>query len=496
MPARGKPQRLKAALKRAIAILLALFAIAFGTRVWQVIRVPAQPIDPPLVINDVSQLNPIRVGRIIAPTTTEEIVAAVREHAGPISIGGARHSMGGQIATDGALHIDMRRFNRIRQFSPEARTITVEAGATWRQIQEAIDPSDMSVRIMQSYANFTVGGSLSVNGHGRYVGLGPIVNGVKSFTLVLADGSLLEASPARNAEIFFGAIGGYGALGVIIEATLELTDNASVKRQTQVLPTAAYKQYFFEHVRGRESPVLHSANIFPDDYATLRAVTLSRTSDPVTSTARLLPTAGAYRLNRLAFWIATEWPFGKLIQRRIVDPLYFVGEPVTWRNYEASRDVAELEPASRDTSTYLLQEYFVPVERFDEFASQMRRILIRHDVNCVNVSIRHATPDPGTLLAWARSEVFAFVIYYKQGTDEAAQEAVGVWSRELIDAALSTGGSYYLPYQLHATEDQFRRAYPRAAEFLALKQRLDATDKFRNRLIDKYLRPPAAPGGR
>ena len=178
-----------------------------------------------------------------------------------------------------------------------------------------------------------------------------------------------------------------------------------------------------------------------------------------------------------------------------MDPLHFAGESVTWRNYEASRDVAELEPASRDTSTYLLQEYFVPVERFDEFASQMRSILIRHDVNVVNVSIRHATADPGTLLAWARSEVFAFVIYYKQGTDEAAQEAVAVWSRELIDAALSAGGSYYLPYQLHATEDQFRRAYPRAAEFLALKQRVDATHKFRNRLIDKYLRPSAAPGG-
>lgn len=74
-------------------------------------------------------------------------------------------------------------------------------------------------------------------------------------------------------------------------------------------------------------------------------------------------------------------------------------------------------------------------------------------------------------LAWARTEVFAFVIYYKQRSDEAAQKEVGAWTRELIDAALSSGGSYYLPYQLHATDEQFRRAYPRAAEFFALKQR-------------------------
>ena len=62
-------------------------------------------------------------------------------------------------------------------------------------------------------------------------------------------------------------------------------------------------------------------------------------------------------------------------------------------------------------------------------------------------------------------------------------------TRELIDAALDGGGSYYLPYQLHATEEQFLRAYPRAPEFLVLKQRLDRSNKFRNELLDKYLRP-------
>jgi FAD/FMN-containing dehydrogenase len=486
-----KQTRLKNAVRRGIILTLTLLILGFGASVWQVIRAPAWPRDSSLIVNDVSQLNPIRVSGIVVPTTTEEIVAAVQDHPGPVAIGGARHSMGGQVATEGALHIDMRHFNQILEFSPANKTITVQAGATWRQIQEVIDPADLSVRIMQSYANFTVGGSLSVNGHGRYVGLGPLIHAVKSFKLVLADGSLVDVSPSSGQEIFFGAIGGYGALGVITEATLELTDNSRVRRHTEVLPITAYKQYFFDHVRGRESPVFHSANISPDHYTTVRAVTLSRTADPVTISDRLIPAGQEYRQNRLAFWIATEWPFGKLIQRNVVDPIYFAGEPVTWRNYEASRDVADIEPASRDASTYLLQEYFVPVARFDEFVPQMRNILRRHNVNVVNVSIRHSLPDSGSLLAWARTEVFAFVIYYKQGTDKSAQAASGVWARELIDAALSVGGSYYLPYQLHATEEQFRRAYPRAGEFVVLKQRLDPLNKFRNQLVDKYLRLPA-----
>lgn len=156
-------------------LILTLIILGLGVRVRQVIQVPGEPPEPSLIVNDVSQLNPIRVHTIIEPTTTEEIVVALRDHRGPITIGGARHSMGGQIATEGALHIDMRQFDAIRNFSAAGKTITVQAGATWRQIQEVIDPADLSLRIMQSYANFTVGGSLSVNGHGRYVGLGPLI---------------------------------------------------------------------------------------------------------------------------------------------------------------------------------------------------------------------------------------------------------------------------------------------------------------------------------
>lgn len=119
----------------------------------------------------------------------------------------------------------------------------------------------------------------------------------------------------------------------------------------------------------------------------------------------------------------------------------------------------------------------------------MRQTLQNHGVNAIYVSIRHAKQDPGSLLAWARTEVFAFVIYYKQGTSDPDKEQVGVWTRELIDASLDLGGTYYLPYQLHATQQQFQKAYPRSGEYLALKRRLDPTYKFRSAFIDKYLHP-------
>ncbi|MBI1723718.1 MAG: FAD-binding oxidoreductase [Gemmatimonadetes bacterium] len=489
-PNTARPRRsVRRALGPVGGLVVGAAALTFTTAVWRVIRTPVEPATPPSIVNDVTQLNPIAVGEVIAPTTAEEIQDAVRRHPGPIAIGGARHSMGGQTATEGALHIDLRRYNRILDFSPAQKAITVQAGTTWRQIQEHIDSADLSVRIMQSYANFTVGGSLSVNVHGRYVGLGPIILSVRSLKVVLADGSLLEVSRTMHPDVFYGVIGGYGGLGVITEATLELADNVRVKRHDRTMPIAEYRRYFFEHVRDWSSAVFHNADIYPNDYATVHAVTYATTEEPVTVPDRLIPNDRSYRFSRFAFWVLSAWPFGKTIRRRLLDPLIYRGEPVTWRNYEASYDVAALEPASRERSTYVLQEYFVPVARFDAFVPRLRDVLQRHHVNVINISIRHARQDPGSLLAWARSEVFAFVLYYKQGTDAAARHRVGVWTRELIDAALMVGGSYYLPYQLHATPEQFLRAYPRAPEFFVLKQRLDPTNKFRNRLWDTYYQP-------
>jgi FAD/FMN-containing dehydrogenase len=399
--------------------------------------------------------------------------------------------MGGQIATEGGLHIDMRRFDRIVALDVGEKTITVQAGTRWRQIQERIDPDNLSVKIMQTYADFTVGGSLSVNAHGRYVGFGPLIQSVKSITVVLADGTLVTATPTRNSDVFYGVIGGYGGLGVITEATLELVDNERLRRVHRTMPVEAYANYFMREVLQPGGVVLHNGDLYPNDYDTVDAVSYVETSDPVTVPDRLVAEGHSYRLNRLLFWVVSEWPGGKGIRRYLVDPIELRGEPVSWRNHEASYTTAELEPASRERSTYVLQEYFVPVKHFDEFVPRLRAVLRQHAVNVINVSIRFANADPGSILAWARTDVFAFVLYYKQGTDPASVREAGVWTRELVDAALNVGGSYYLPYQLHATVAQFRQAYPRSAEFFALKKRLDPTNKFRNELWDKYHPDPS-----
>jgi len=439
-----------------------------------------------LIVNDVTRLNPVAVWAVATPTSTEAVQEAIARSSGPISIGGGRFSMGGQAASPGSLHLDMRRLNQVLAFHPQARTIRVQAGIRWCDIQRFIDPHGLAVKIMQTYANFTVGGSLGVNAHGRYMGLGPLILSVRSIRIVLADGRALDASPTENAEIFYGAIGGYGALGVVVEAELDLVENTRVIREAQKMRTARYGTFFREHVREDRHAVFHNADLYVPHFDRLRAVTWRETLKPPTVRDRLQPHRRIFPLEKYFLWAISETPLGKWRREYLVDPLLYLSRKVHWRNYEAGYDVAELEPPGRQQRTYVLQEYFIPVAEFDRFVPRMAEIFKRHRANVLNVSVRHAIADPGSLLAWARGETFAFVVYHKQRTRENAIERVAVWTRELIDAAIECGGTYYLPYQAHATPEQFHRAYPRARELFALKRRLDPDFRFRNVLWNKY----------
>ncbi|HEY4079528.1 MAG TPA: FAD-binding protein [Burkholderiaceae bacterium] len=441
------------------------------------------------LVNDVTQLNPVRVMAIVAPTSVEDVQEALRRTSGPVSIGGGRFSMGGQTASAGSLHFDMRTMNQIVSFSPQERTIRVQAGVRWCDIQKFIDPHGLSIKIMQTYANFTVGGALGVNCHGRYVGLGPLVLSVRSIKLVLHDGTAVEASRTQHAELFFGAIGGYGSLGIAVEIELDLAENKRVQRVDEVMPLAEYGRYFKDAVRGNARTVFHNADIYAPHYGTVRAVSWVETEAPVTTQERLQAPRRSYPLHQYFLWAMSETPFGKERREKLIDPLLYLGKKVHWRNYEAGYDVAELEPPSRSARTYVLQEYFVPVERLTEFVPKMAEILNRHKVNALNISIRHAMPDKETLLNWAPTETFAFVLYHKQRTRENAKSRVGVWTRELIDAVLSIGGTYYLPYQPHGTVEQFHRAYPKARQLFALKREVDPHFRFTNVLWNKYYKP-------
>jgi len=436
-------------------------------------------------VDDVSQLNRTKVRQILRPRTTQAVVEALSASGGAVCIGGARYSMGGQIVALEALHLDMRMMNRLVWLDAARQRVRVQAGMRWRDLQALVDPLGLAVAIMQSYSNFSVGGSVAVNCHGRYVGKGALVHSVVALELIDAAGRVRELDRTQNQDLFFAVVGGYGGLGVVTEVELELAINDKIQRKAEWVALAEYPDYFRERVQVPGS-VLHNADLAPPRFDRPLAVTWSRSEAPLTDTTRLRSKNADYGRDQNLIWAASELPIGEAIRVREMSKHLLELEPVVWRNNEASLDTDALEPRTRRVSTYLLQEYFIPEAAFATFATELQRTLARFEVNALNVSIRHAPPDLETYLSWASEAVFSFVLYYKQRSFAAADAASAVWTRRLIDAALACNGRFYLPYRLHATPSQFRRAYPRSDQWLALKAGVDPDRRFQNALWQAY----------
>lgn len=240
------------------------------------------------LINDVTKINPIQVNKIIQPKTEKEIINAIKSTTGAISIGGGKFSMGGQTAYENSLHIDMRSFNKLINLDTVNKQITVQSGMIWRDLQKIIDPHNFSVKIMQTYANFTVGGSISVNCHGRYIGHGPIISSVLEIKIITANGDRITANRHSNSEIFNAAIGGYGGIGIITQATLQLVDNMKVERQTNKVSVNNFNDFFNDSIRNNKNIVFQNGDLYPPHYDKINNVSWKKTNKDLTDEKGLL----------------------------------------------------------------------------------------------------------------------------------------------------------------------------------------------------------------
>jgi hypothetical protein len=107
-----------------------------------------------------------------------------------------------------------------------------------------LDPLGFSPAVTQSNHDFSIGGTLSVNAHGWPVPFGPFGATIRSFRIMLADGSILTCSNSQNAELFRLAVGGYGLFGIVIDADLAMVENSLLTPVPELMKAEAFAQRF------------------------------------------------------------------------------------------------------------------------------------------------------------------------------------------------------------------------------------------------------------
>src|SRR5439155_17659815 len=105
--------------------------------------------------------------------------------------------------------------------------------------------------------------------------------------------------------------------------------------------------------------------------------------------------------------------------------------------------------------TDIIQEYYVPVENFVPFMDRFRDILVAGKLNVLSSTVRYVAPNATSALAYAPHKP-AFAIMQMSNVELSAdgQASAQAVTRQLVDAALQYGGTYYLTYQLYPSPAQ------------------------------------------
>ncbi|MBM3512704.1 MAG: FAD-binding oxidoreductase [Alphaproteobacteria bacterium] len=168
--------------------------------------------------------------------------------------GGMSYTGGYTPAKADSVVFDLRRLDRIVAINTADMYVTVEAGVTWKALNEALKPKGLRTPFFGTLSGIhaTVGGSVSQGalffGSGHF---GIAQESVLGLKVVLADGSILPTGQAahKNAKPFFRHygpdltgifLGDTGALGFKAEITLRLM---------RIPAHAAYGSFAFNEMR-------------------------------------------------------------------------------------------------------------------------------------------------------------------------------------------------------------------------------------------------------
>jgi len=440
--------------------------------------------------NDVSQLNPENVQAVIQVKVENDVTQTLKnlspnKH---VVISGTRHSQGGHIVYPNAVVLDMSSYNEVISISPAEKTLIVQSGVIWAQVQEIANQHGLSVKVMQSSNIFSVGGSLSANAHGRDPRYGPIIETVNRLKIALYSGEVVTASRSHLSDLFYAAIGGYGLLGVILEAELELTDNLPLTKTTAPVDMADYPELIRQSANG---VALHYGRCsFVKNLTFLRecySTNYHETSqDSVVSV--LIPEKNIRR-NALVFASSRTSDYGKRMrwwaQKKLLDN---PRKRITIQRNVAMQPPIKFLRYKGQKDTDILQEYFVPVEHFPAFFKNLKQELESSSVNLLSNTLRYLKKNQESLLSYARADMIAVVLYINIGLDKQSIEKAGVWTRNLVDLALKHEGTYYLTYQRFPTVKHFQSAYPAWKKFMQVKCKYDPDEVFASLFYDQYFR--------
>lgn len=442
--------------------------------------------------NDASQLNLTKIDTIIQVPNDKKgieiqlrnVLKYAKENNLKISIAGAKHSMGGHTIYPNGIVLNMLPYKQM-ELDSSKNILTIGSGALWEDALKYLDKYGKSIAIMQAFSSFSIGGSISVNGHGWQKDVPPISASLVSFTMMKENGEIINCSRQENQELFKLVIGGYGLFGIVLDVKLKVVENEALQYKYIRLSPQNYVNYYKKYISENPNVNLVFGRLRISDKHFLEEATLNF-FEKVEAAIPVLQNKKSSETQRLVFRGSVNSEYGKRLRWDLETSMNKVSKNEIYSRNELLNDHVSLIENKDTSSTDLLQEYFIPERNFNQFIMDMKSILRNSKIDLLNITIRGVHQDNDSYLSYARENVFGFVLLFNQKKTDKQEAEMKKLTNQLLEVALKNDGTFYLPYRLHIDKDKMRKSYPNADKFFQLKLRYDPTELFNNKFYEHY----------
>jgi FAD/FMN-containing dehydrogenase len=203
---------------------VALYAVTGGRYIWLEGRVSNG------IFRNWLRRFSYRPERLARPAGEQEIVELIRS-ADQLRVFGAGHSFNSGIATSGTL-ISLDRYCGVVAKDLAKKQVTFKGGTRIRDIADTLLADGLAFAALPSHDAQSIAGILSTDVHGTGRDWGFVSEHVVRLKVADGNGVVHECVPGD--DLFAAAIGGIGAVGIIIEVTVQAVDRFNVAQKVEL----------------------------------------------------------------------------------------------------------------------------------------------------------------------------------------------------------------------------------------------------------------------
>ena len=412
---------------------------------------------------------------VARPSNVDEIVQVVRlarDNGISVKPIGAGHSFTAIAATTG-IQLDIGAVEGL--IAVDGNLVTLAAGTNLHQLPALLEPHGLALANMGDIDRQTIAGATSTGTHGTGGVFGGLATQIRAVTLVTADGGILRVSETENADLFPAARLGLGALGVLVDVTIECVP--------AFLLQAVEKPERFDDVVDSWAQRVAGTDHFEFYVWPHTDTVLSKYN------TRLPITADRHPLGRLASWweddfmsntvLAAKLNLGVAMPRLTPPINRFATRLVGDRTYtDLSHEVFVAPRRTR----FREMEYAVPI---DDVPAILREIRALIDAKGWRISfpieVRAAAADD-LWLSTASGRATGYIALHRYYREDPAE-----YFRSIEQIMMTFGGRPHWGKMHNRDAESLRGAYPRFDDFVAVRDRLDPDRVFGNAYLERVL---------